>query len=106
MTTTVTRIRVEVTAEDIERGTPLTCDGCAVALAMSRALPGRSIEVQSRRARIVDADGEVAASIPFPMGVTSFIYRFDSKFLGASRADLEPFAFDLDVPVPDPTEGP
>jgi hypothetical protein len=64
-------VTVDVTAEDIARGTPRCAGMCPIALAMKRALGREDVEVRHTRAWI--GDGEAV----LPGEAWEFILRFD-----------------------------
>lgn len=75
-------MRIEVTQEDIDKGTPRNCADCPVAIAASRAL-GERVEVG--RTFMSTAN----RSYWIPREVRNFITSFDS------RDTVQPFSFEL-----------
>jgi hypothetical protein len=99
----VTTIRVEVTAEDINRGEPGSCKHCPIALAMDRALAAIGIDVRSwvilPYVRLGPKSANTYAVLP-PAALV-FAKHFDGEW------DVEPFSFDLELPDElSPAEGP
>lgn len=81
------KVTVHVTQEDIERGEPYDPEGCMLALAMRRAIPGA----------IVGKDwftlpGFVGA---LPTEACAARQRFDR---GGQLAGILPFSFEVEVP--------
>lgn len=88
------RVRVEVTAEDIERGRRKGPCSCPIALAARRAL-GCYVNVQPRTIRLA---GATVCSLP--MVAQDFIMRFDRRMWSWSkRRPVKPFAFTLKLPT-------
>jgi hypothetical protein len=82
------RIRVVVTAEDIERGTPVNGNLCPIALALNR-LGYDCAEVQDEYADLEEnEEGEVNRAY-LPAVASQFVAKFDAE------EDVQPIAFDL-----------
>lgn len=77
---------IQVTQDDIEHGKRECGDTCAVARAMQRAFPGRSVHVG---ATIVWFGAD---SFPLPRRVQDFISDFDDG------KRVQPFTFDFEPP--------
>jgi hypothetical protein len=89
-------IRVEVTAEDINRGEPESCKHCPIALAIDRALSAAGIESRSWvMGRTVSFGKDTRRPRPWaclPYEALVFVVRFDEGH------DLMPIVFDLELP--------
>jgi hypothetical protein len=79
------RVRVEVTKDDISRGDPGNCLGCPIALALLRC-GLRCVVVRDDVIRVGGRECDM------PSAASEFVQMFDA------RADVAPFAFDLDIP--------
>ena len=85
---TTTRIKVDVTQEDIDHGVQSDCRKCPVARAISRAL-GFQVEAYSTIGIwLSDSD-----KVPTPAIASAFIRQFDEF------KPVSPFSFDLEVPT-------
>ncbi len=92
------RLRVEVTAEDIEDGVSGNAWSCPIAFATRRALRacGKLEEagvfaVDDRY--VLEVGGGLTPDIPLPEEASAFVARFD----GGGR-DVNPIAFEVDLP--------
>lgn len=86
-------MRIEVTAEDIERGMQSNACRCPVALAITRAV-GREAFVSIGLARFGSPfrdDGGRSFDVKLPDSATEFYQRFDQY------KAVAPFSFDLDL---------
>ncbi len=84
-------MRIEVTAEDIERGAAGNCLACPVARAIFR-LTDKAIAV------LPDSfyrNGIKPIRRPLPAAVRAFIQRFDALRCGCPPLYFAPFSFDL-----------
>lgn len=84
-------MRIDVTQEDIDRGTPDNCLYCPVARALNRVLPNEVFAVRKAEIiRALDEDGETQVIAP-PQEVIDFVAAFDSC------EPVAPFSFELDL---------
>lgn len=85
-------IRIDVTQEHIDRGVPMDCKRCAVALAMMDA----DLESPTAACGLLtwEENGE-ERTMKTPMSVREFMDKYDARAWGAI-ASVEPFSFDLD----------
>lgn len=88
----VTR-KVEVTAEDIQKGVQLNCDACPVHRALSRVFPEFDKIVVHEQEALVEYQGW-SRKVNFPEEAEKFIRAFDRN-----HESVEPFSFDLGVYV-------
>lgn len=97
-------MRIYVTTEDIQRGRPVECKTCPVALAIQRAIkPEIEVRVATHECHFAPVGtrwlfpilGHFPGwkTIPFPDEVRIFIRRFDEW------QDTLPFSFSLPIPV-------
>jgi hypothetical protein len=88
-------VRVEVTAEDIASGVRKDCSCCPVAIALGRALAldGRHVAVGWEGATIQASPDAEEHTVKFEDAVGQWMRRFDQG------CQVEPFAFDLNVPT-------
>lgn len=82
-------VQVDVTADDIAHGVRKDCDHCPIARAITRALPGYTVEV-SRTYAFACKGQEPGLYADLPGQATKFISQFD-----AERA-VKPLSFELD----------
>ena len=82
------KVTITVTQDDIDNGCQGNAIACPVARAAARVLDDRYLSVRTNVLEFV----EPLILIPLPSAAVEFIRRFDS------RARVEPFSFDLDVP--------
>lgn len=95
---------IEVTADDIRRGTQHSCRNCPIAIAVSRAVLGYHIHVNTKVRFLLDPDHALSQAVlesKLPVNATDFIDGFDHS------GDGKPFYFQLEVPAePFPYENP
>lgn len=84
------RIRVEVTKEDIDKGTRHSCSTCPVARALERALECDMAFV-GRDIFHYEKEGKTSKILSLPAFVSLKIQLFDST------GEMEPFGFDLEI---------
>ena len=87
----MSKVRIDVTREDIDAGEPGHPDSCAINLAASRAFPG--VGCRTLRAQLVVGDSSHVADLP--REAIDFIWRFDMR-----HWDLcVPFSFEIENPL-------
>lgn len=84
-------MRIEVTRQDIERGSHGACWGCPIAIAVSR-VAGCAVGVTERRV-LFDQPGWLYHGSPLPSEAAAWMHRFDC------REEVDPFSFDLPEPT-------
>lgn len=82
------KVRIEVTAEDIAKGNPGDACACPVALALQRVLGDAQCSTDGLECYV----GGQRELVNAPPSVREFVDRFDKQ------ADVEPFAFEIEVP--------
>jgi hypothetical protein len=85
-------VRVEVTAEDIERGVPSSCSACPIAIAATRAGLDRP-NYYAEKYIFFGEPGE-RLKVEVPEAARLFALRFDG------RVPVRPFSFELGEPTP------
>lgn len=82
-------MKIYVTQEDINNGTPVSAYSCPIALAIKKALPNYTPCVMSDSIKLVSMDD--FSSIANPESVRRFISRFDNS------KPVKPFNFILNI---------
>lgn len=80
-------MKINVTAEDIARGTPGSCSGCPITLAIRRAIPDSDPRVHMGLISLCK-DG---VPLRTPLKAKTFIHGFDAGL------PSDPFEFELPV---------
>ncbi len=93
------KLTVKVTARDIAEGIRESSQGCAVNIAMRRALEGaglapRLVSTGISTSSISLVPGSLI-TVNHPYQVTGFINRFDTD------GPVTPFDFELEIPIPE-----
>ena len=81
------KITIDVTSEDIERGSDSSCFFCPIALAARRVLKTTNVEVFRKRIEINDR------AYRLPLVARMFIVAFDSRKIEL----IKPFTFELEA---------
>jgi hypothetical protein len=85
-------MQIQVTRQDIRHGTRASAHGCAVALALHRAIPQANAVLVSQNEMLITVNGRVRLFTP-STALATFIGRFD--IYPSWWPFLRPFAFDL-----------
>lgn len=94
-------VQVDVTADDIARGTPRTACDCPVSIALKRALGATLVPVDGRRASVWFGTDQVApARVELPKAAQDFITAFDARGFDPRRSDNPPAPFSFAVELP------
>lgn len=93
-------VTIDVTADNIARGTPRTACDCPVSIALKRALRATLVPVDGRRASVwFSHDQVVPARVELPKSAQDFISAFDARGLDPRRSDNPPAPFSFAVVI-------